>query len=140
MKIQMELVRLECSNYGTFGVLLCDGAVQCVTLEPPDKGNQKNVSSIPLGQYRCVATKSARFGSTFEICKVPERSHILFHAGNTVADTSGCVLLGQGFGEVGGQRGIVSSRKAIEAFLQILDGCRSFQLNVRAGKAGRVSA
>ena len=44
-----EIVRLEKSADGTFGVLRLDGKVFCVTLELPDRGNKVNVSCIPVG-------------------------------------------------------------------------------------------
>ena len=105
----MELIRLEKGGEGTFGVLRLDGQVFCVTLEPPDRGNARDRSCIPAGRYRCRRVASPRFGDTFEVTGVPDRSHILLHTGNTAADTSGCVLVGREFGDLEGRRAVLRS-------------------------------
>ncbi len=51
------------------------------------------------------------------MAEVPGRSHILFHAGNTSADTEGCILLGSRLGRVEGRRGVLSSAEALREFL-----------------------
>lgn len=116
----MELIRLEKGDEGTFGVLRLDGQVFCVTLEPPDRGNLRDLSCIPAGRYRCRRVASPRFGDTFEVTGVPGRSHILLHPGNTAADTSGCVLLGREFGDLAGRRGVLRSGKT---FARLMDRC-----------------
>ncbi|BCS88894.1 DUF5675 family protein [Pseudodesulfovibrio sediminis] len=114
---RVEVIRLEKGQDGTFGVLRLDGRVLCVTLEPPDKGNKRDVSCIPAGEYVCRRVESPTFGTTFEVTDVPNRSHILFHQGNVVSDTHGCVLLGTRFGTLGKERGVLQSRNAFHAFL-----------------------
>ncbi|MEF2146187.1 MAG: DUF5675 family protein [Desulfovibrionaceae bacterium] len=127
----MQLIRLEFSDAGVFGVLCRAGQIKYCTLEPPYFDNRQFISCISLGSYRCRRRVSPRFGETFEICGVPGRENILFHAGNTLADTSGCVLLGQGFGSIGGVRGVVASRAAVRDFLAGLDGVSEFSLAVQ---------
>ncbi|MGE4292698.1 MAG: DUF5675 family protein [Desulfovibrio sp.] len=129
--MELELVRVESSEDGVFGVLRNQGRVVCCTLEPQDLDNRQFTSCIPLGCYPCRRTRSPRFGETFEVCSVPERKHILFHAGNTCQDTSGCILLGQGVGMLGGVRGITNSRAALAGFLGILEGREQVRLTVR---------
>ena len=123
---KIDIVRLEKSPSGTFGALRLGGEVLCVTLEPPDRGNLPEVSCIPAGEYGCRRVESPSFGTTFEIGGVPGRSHILFHQGNVSADTRGCVLLGQGFGMIGGERAIVRSRPAFREFLDRCGDARGF--------------
>ena len=53
---------------------------------------------------------------------MPDRADILFHAGNTHADTHGCILLGLMFGKVNGQAAILSSRAAVANFMVELGG------------------
>ncbi|MUM77325.1 hypothetical protein GKC30_06745 [Pseudodesulfovibrio sp. F-1] len=127
----MELVRMESSEAGTFGALRLDGRVFCLTLEPPDRGNAVGLSCIPAGRYQCRRVKSPRFGDTFEVAGVPGRTHILFHRGNVSADTSGCVLLGSRFGVVGGIRGILESGRAFVAFMERCAGQDRFELTIR---------
>lgn len=134
MSTGVEIVRLEDSADGIFGVLRMRGQVLCCTLEPPFLDNRQFVSSIPSGEYVCKRTKSRRFGETFEICGVPERTDILFHAGNTAQDTQGCVLLGRGLGRVNEQRGITDSRAACRDFMNRLRRVNAFSLHV--AKAG----
>ncbi|NJB68517.1 hypothetical protein GGQ74_002190 [Desulfobaculum xiamenense] len=128
----LRLERLEDGVAGTFGVLVMDGRVCGVTLEPPDRGNRRDVSCIPVGRYACRGRVSARFGETFEVLDVPGRSDILFHAGNTLADTHGCILLGERMGVVGGVRGIIGSRRSVAAFRHMLTGVIAFTLDVAA--------
>lgn len=115
---KVELIRLEKGASGTFGVLRLDGNVFCVTLEPPDDGNVRNESCIPVGVYRCRRIDSPRFGSTFEVEDVPGRSHILFHPGNVKGDTRGCVLLGKYFGLLRGDRAVLNSGRTFNRFME----------------------
>lgn len=114
---KIEVIRLEKGDDGTFGVLRLDGQVVCVTLEPPDRGNERNRSCIPPGRYRCRRVDSPTFGTTYEVEDVPGRSHILFHMGNVVADTRGCVLLGRHYGKLGEERGVMRSGAAFREFV-----------------------
>lgn len=126
----VEIVRLEESDLGTFGALRLNKRLVCATLEPPDRENAADVSSIPAQQYRCLRTVSPRFGETFEVADVPGRSHVLFHPGNTVGNTHGCILLGGGWGPVGGERGVLASRAAFAGFMELLAGRDAFHLTI----------
>ena len=128
---KVEIIRVEKGHDGTFGVLRLGGRVFCVTLEPPDRGNQRDRSCIPAGRYVCRRVDSPAFGPTFEITGVPGRTHILFHAGNVVRDTRGCVLLGRHFGQVGEDRGVVQSRSAVAEFLARCSGENGFEFEIR---------
>jgi len=127
---RVKIMRVEQAEDGTFGVLLVNGQAWCVTLEPPDKGNQKNISCIPAGEYICRRVVSNRFGQTFEITDVHGRTHILFHPGNVIADTKGCVLPGRFFGEVRGDRGVMSSGFTFQAFMAVAEGVDEFPLTI----------
>ena len=114
----LRLIRLEESfEHGTFGVLRFNAEVFCVTLEPPDIENAQNVSSIPAQQYTCERIQSPRYGDTFEVKNVPGRTHVLFHPGNTVDHTMGCVLLGQYFGKLRGDRAAFNSALTFREFM-----------------------
>ena len=132
MKPIIELVRLEENEeFGTFGVLKINKEVFCVTLEPGDLENKWNRSSIPAQQYICRLINSPMFGRTFEITNVPDRDHVLFHAGNRVKDTLGCVLLAQFFGKLKGDRAVLNSGATFERFMQIMAGIDEFHLTVQ---------
>lgn len=127
-----ELIRLEERNhYGTFGVLKINKEVFCVTLEPPDRLNRKNMSSIPAQQYRCYKIISPRFGETFQVMNVPDRKNILFHAGNRVGDTAGCIILAQHYGKLLGDRAVLNSGKTFHAFMGIMQDESIFHLTIR---------
>ena len=129
MKI-VELIRLEDSKAGTFGVLKINKSVFCATLEPPDNMNAQNISSIPVKQYLCNKRISKKYGETFEVKNVPGRSDILFHAGNVVDNTKGCILLGQYFGKLRGNRAVLNSGFTFKKFMSIMKGQNRFHLTI----------
>lgn len=130
----VELIRLEEAREGSFGVLRMNKEVECVTLEPPDRLNAHNVSSIPAQQYLCSRVNSPKFGDTFQVDEVPGRAQVLFHRGNTVEDTHGCILLGTTFGTVAKdgktERGVQNSVVAVKQFMDNLGGLDSFHLTI----------
>jgi Family of unknown function (DUF5675) len=93
----LDLIRVGSSEQGTFGVLRIGQVPFALTLERPWRDNETNVSCIPPTEYLCRRVKSDKFGETFEVQGVERRSHILFHKGNTIADTKGCILVGEQF-------------------------------------------
>ncbi|BCS89968.1 DUF5675 family protein [Pseudodesulfovibrio sediminis] len=132
----IELIRVEKSEAGTFGVLKIDGKASCVTLEPEDRGNAQNVSCIPEGDYVVKRVNSPKYGDTFEITGVPGRSHILLHPGNTETDTKGCVLLGRNFGHLGPNRAVLSSGNTFKSFLQTMADNESAQMHITDASGG----
>ena len=131
MKV-VELLRLEDSTgYGTFGVLKIDKAAFCVTLEPPDLLNQSNRSCIPAQQYICARHSSPTYGATFLVQDVPGRSQILFHPGNVIDDTEGCILVAQHFGKLRGNRAVLNSGKTFGRFMDAMVGRVNFHLTIK---------
>lgn len=107
----MKLLRNPSTADGTFGELKDDrGYRLAYTLEPA-------IPVIPLGVYACVrGTHQLKDGppfQTFEITGIPGHSGLLFHSGNTIKDTEGCVLLGT---SVMGKT-LIESRKAFAFFM-----------------------
>jgi hypothetical protein len=115
---------------GTFGVLLHDDLPFCVTLERPWLNNIPFKSCVPGNMtYECKRISSPKFGNTFEVV-MPEgspRSHILFHKGNKMADSSGCLLIADCYDGVG----VMRSTPAFMEFLDKLRDCDSFYLNIQ---------
>lgn len=128
----IEILRIEKSEEGVFGVLKVNSRFCCVTLERPWLFNQPDISCIPDGMYQCKRVDSPAFGNTFEIINVPGRSKILFHAGNFVSDSKGCILLGEGIGEIEGQRAIKSSKAAVKTFMEAVQYENYFPINIRS--------
>jgi len=133
---KMILVRLSETRHGTFGVLLDEDIMRgefipfATTLELRWRNNIKKGSCIPAGLYECRRIKSPKFGETFEITRVPNRENILFHWGNTMKDSSGCILIGEQFGSLGGFTAILSSKKGFKEFMDRLRLYDSFQLEI----------
>lgn len=127
----IDLFRMEQTDRdGTFGALRIDGTLLCWTLEPQDRNNTKNISCIPVGQYTCQRYSSVKYPDTFEVQGVPDRSHILFHSGNTDDDTTGCILLGETLGKLRTSRAILNSGATFRRFLAEMAQEESFILNI----------
>lgn len=126
----MELVlqREPTSRHATLGKLTIDGAHECDTLEdavrevpgePVAKWKVPGETAIPAGRYRVRVTYSERFRRKLPIlASVRGFEGIRIHAGNTIADTEGCILVGQRSGPAT----IEESRRALlELMLKIGD-------------------
>ena len=124
------LVRVAFTKDGTFGVLLDQGIPFCVTLERPWLHNQQGMSCILGGEYTCKRVQSPKFGNTFEVMDVPRRTHILFHKGNLMDDSHGCILLGEQYEPIGGKNAIQASGKAFNEFLLRTKDIDSFILRI----------
>jgi len=127
----IEIIRLEENfKYGTFGVVKINKQVFCVCLEPADLENKQNVSSIPAQQYLCQRYSSARYPNTFQIMNIPNRNYVLFHAGNTIEHTKGCILLAQYFGKLKGNRAVLNSGLTFKSFMHIMARIDRFHLTI----------
>jgi hypothetical protein len=115
--LELRLVRVSEFLGATHGILCYDDAPALCTLEEPWLSNKQRVSCIPTGAYHMVRVKSPKFGDTFEVTDVPGRSGILFHVGNTLDDTEGCILLGTRYGMLNGKAAVMNSTKAFLLFM-----------------------
>ncbi len=125
-----RLIRGPSRDHGTLGVLRASGLAGPVqTIELPWRENTRNRSCIPPGIYTVVPHVSPRFGRCLLVTGVPDRSHILFHAGNLAGDVEaglrthshGCLLPGERRGwlatPAGRQRAVLASRTAMRRLL-----------------------
>ena len=98
-KINLLILRDTFTEESTLGKLFLNGEFFCETLENPWKNNVRNISCIPDGVYdvrlRLPRESASRDYLHLLVKEVPNRDYILFHRGNTSADTSGCILVGQ---------------------------------------------
>ena len=125
----MLIVRDSYTDQNVLGSLFMGAEHVYYTLERPWLNNRRSVSCIPVGEYKGAVQYSPRFKALLpELLDVPGRSQILIHAGNTEADTQGCILLGMGRDDVA--RTIQSSRVAVGKLLAS---------RVRAREAARAS-
>ena len=94
-------------NY-TIGALYIDGKYFCDTLEDcvvdvdksgvfdGDEKKETGKSAIPYGEYKVVLNRSPKFKRELpRLVDVPHFDGILIHRGNSAADTSGCILVGE---------------------------------------------
>lgn len=95
----LSLERCRHNKYGTFGeLLLCDGSSSvhlAYTLEPSLESRDL-FGSLPIedGVYKLSVTMSSRFHKLLPYVHHHSRLGIRIHEGNTVSDTSGCILVG----------------------------------------------
>ena len=127
---RITLVTVGQSTRGTFGVLRVGQVPFALTLEKPWSDNQQNISCIPMGVYRCVRVQSPRFGKTFEVTQVPGRTHILFHRGNYLEDTEGCILVAEEFSGTYEKPMIVSSHRGFMEMMKLLQDDSEFELEI----------
>ena len=102
--MELTLNRKPTVRATTFGELLIDGAHECLTLEDAireiagelvELWKIPHETAIPSGRYRITLEFSHRFGpDTITINDVPGFDKIRMHGGTTIADTEGCVLVG----------------------------------------------
>jgi len=101
----LTLTRTTVNVKATIGQLKLGEQIVAVTLEdPPGEGK----GPIPVGTYHVRLTYSGRFQCLLpEVLNVPGFTGIRIHAGNTKADTEGCILVGKyqsGEGEIADSR------------------------------------
>lgn len=121
--MNLLLTRIENGDDYTIGLLSIDGRFFCNTLEDADRGLTSDMSlediqskkvysktAIPTGTYTIdMSTISNRFkdkewakpygGKLPRLVDVPGYEGVLIHVGNTVDDTSGCILVGERSGD-----------------------------------------
>lgn len=139
MDINVRIVRLEHDSEGSFGVLLLNDKVFCVTLELPWLGNAQTISSIPAGVYTCSLVSSPLitrltkgvWEKGYVVNNVPNRSAVMIHPGNTDDDTHGCILVAQGYGKLRGERAILNSGATFNEFMTVMHTNSAFSLDIR---------
>jgi len=125
----VEINRTRNNQDGIIGILSIDFIPFCLTLEQPWNDNIPFKSCVPSGIYICKQFDSPKYGITFEIMDVPDgRDFCLFHWGNTVIDTEGCVLLGNMIGTIGIKRAVLNSKITIGNFMNTIGNDNEFPL------------
>lgn len=101
------------------------------TLELPWKNNAQNISCIPKGVYHC-SIKPFHSTTQYEVLNVPGRAGIFIHVGNYYHDSMGCIILGQGKGDINhdGQTDVTNSVKAISALKKFFNN-EDFTLTIQ---------
>ena len=97
-RANLLLIRDTFTDKSVIGKLYCNAEFIAHTLELAWRDNEKSVSCIPSGEYKC-RVRLARESATRDyvhllVEDVPDRSYILFHRGNYPSDSRGCILTG----------------------------------------------
>jgi hypothetical protein len=94
--MEITLFRKTEINNTVLGELHVNGKFFCYTLEDKIRDVKiKHQTCIPPGNYKILLTLSQRFKTILPILlNVPNFEGIRIHAGNTIEDTSGCILVG----------------------------------------------
>ena len=132
--MKLTLKRIALRPTYTIGKLYIDDVYFCDTIEDTvrdlnkngkfDNGEKKvhSKTAIPYGIYEIKWTYSPRFKKyTPQLMNVPSFEGIRIHAGNTSADTEGCLILGKNK-QVGK---VLNSRATINKFYPIIKGACS---------------
>ena len=92
-------IKREYQEHCTIGHFISE-LFNCVTLELPNLNNQKQISCIPEGVYKCQKIVHPKFGNCFRILQVDSRDGVLIHNGNYTSNTHGCILVGKDFADI----------------------------------------
>lgn len=117
--MEIRLKRIARKETYTIGRIYVDGKYVCDTVEDRDRGlsqslpvsvniakKRKGMTAIPTGRYRVTldvqSPKYSKFksyawcnGYLPRLINVPAFDGILIHAGNSAADSAGCLLVGE---------------------------------------------
>ena len=125
----LELERFAYTDMGTFGRITV-GGVTLYTVERPWLDNKPSISCIPEGLYECHPRWYNGGGyQAIEVANVPNRSHILFHVGNNMHDSAGCILVNSKLGSYENIWSGLGSKAAFKHFMQHLNG--RFAVNIK---------
>lgn len=106
----MELKRFSAKNGSVLGVLLYKAAVY-FTLEPED-------NLLPEGAYNIEEYASPKNGKCLLLWNdaIPKSRGFEIHAGNSLKDTAGCILVGNACSLA--TRTVLQSKKALQQLLK----------------------
>lgn len=106
----------------------------CETLELPDLKNQRQISCIPKGAYKCVFAynTSAIPYHHIAITGVPNRDGVCIHSGNYYTQIRGCVIVGSARADINadGIKDVTNSMKTFMKFMALV-GQREFPLTIK---------
>lgn len=103
---------------GQFKFYTCEDAVREKPGVPVEDWKKPGETAIPRGTYRVIITFSQRFQKHLPLLlDVQGFKGIRIHAGNTVADTEGCILIGTGRSK----GGVTNSRLAMSVLMPLLE-------------------
>ena len=97
--MELRVERYKSKNKVTIGKLFLNGKFFCYTLEDEIRPLLSKVwgeTAIQAGKYTLIMSYSNRFQEYMpEVLNVPNFKGVRIHSGNTIADTHGCLLIGE---------------------------------------------
>lgn len=138
-KLSLHIIRHEHSKVQTLGYLYVlnskeDIIFSCNTLELPYLENKRNISCVPIGEYKCVLEYSDRFKKDlWELKNVPNRSECKFHSANYFKQLNGCIALGSDFKDINsdGWKDIINSKDTMNEFHEVLKDIKEIILTIK---------
>ena len=136
--LQLKLLRDTFTPVHTLGKLLVNGVMAWWTVEdtvredpipatPENEAKVQDKTAIPEGEYTVKLSYSNRFKKVLpEVLDVPGFTGIRIHAGNTAADTSGCIIIGNKRWE----KGVWDSRAAMRKLQHMIEMAESTGVSV----------
>ncbi len=122
MKILLTRTMQGSNTLGQVDILNNKGEVIATyySLELPWKDNERRVSCIPVGTYKLKKHNSGKFGRTFWVQDVPNRSEILIHPANYTRELLGCIAVGMDHKDIDGDGELdaIRSKKAMGEILK----------------------
>lgn len=121
----------------TIGRLYIDGVKFCDTLEDTVRDFTKEhkvygKTAIPPGTYEIVVNVSPKFKRLLpRLLAVPHFDGILIHRGNTAADVSGCILVGENRIKGALVNSTGYERRLTEILLEAQSRCDDITIEVR---------
>lgn len=134
--MRLILIRHDANEYRTLGYMkvYIDEVEQIkfCTLELPWRGNQKNISCIPQGDYECQQIIRPNGDWALWVKGVPNRTSILLHKGNFTSDVQGCILIGTGFDDINSDliMDVVNSTNAMKLMRRLCRNDNDISLRV----------
>lgn len=126
--LNLKLERDVLTPEYTLGKLFLQGQFFCYTVE--DAVRREKVygkTAIPAGIYKITLTMSNRFKKILPLLHdVPNYAGVRIHAGNTAADTEGCIIIGLNRTE----NGVASSRLAMDKLMSVFSLGKPIEIEI----------
>ena len=119
-EITIKIDRIYEGEECTVGKMYVNGAPVSMTMEHPYRNNQKDISCVKPGSYKCFIRKKPK-GWRVELQDVPDRTFVQIHKGRDLSDSTGCILVAE---KIDHRTGLISG--TTEAFKALED---SFKAN-----------
>lgn len=138
----LRIIRYMQNDKGTLGDIIFPCGTVLKSLELPWRNNQDMVSCIPVGVYDVNfrvspvvnRTSKGKYPSGYEVANVPDREFIMFHIGNYIRNTHGCILVGMSAGIfLHSEPAVWSSAKAFDIFMRLMKSHNITTVSIEIG-------